>query len=85
MTGLEREEIEAFFCSFEHDGDDDKWLVCIEINDTDFTYVGYIHDWEKPPYEDYIYFQEEEPEHANGRMPIRMIKAIRWFHERSTF
>jgi hypothetical protein len=77
---LERQEIEKFFCNYE-DGDDFSGLVRIEIVGTDFTYVGYIHGWEEPPHEDYIHFQEEEPEHASGRMPISMIKSISWYQD----
>lgn len=79
---VKREEIEAFFCTEEDVDDEENWLVCIEITGSDFTYIGYIHDWEKPPYEDCIYFQEEDD--LSGRMPITMIKSIRWLHRRSS-
>lgn len=71
---LQRSEVEAFFSQ----DDEDDSMVHIELNDSR-TLIGYIHGWEDPPYEDWIYFQEEDD--TSGRIPRDMIKSITCFHD----
>lgn len=72
---MERSEVEAFFSQ---DDDEEVSLVRIGLHESR-TYIGYIHGWEKPPYEDWIYFQEVDD--TSGRMSREVIKNITWFHD----
>lgn len=71
---MERHEVEAFFS--QHSEDDSQ--VQIELHDSR-TLIGYIHGWEKPPHEDWVYFQETDD--TSGRIPRDIIKSIKWTHD----